>query len=244
MIYKESNIKNNFQQINTSGSTSNGLELRSKWRGYLALSISNNRHPRDLVQIQRPHTPVITPPIPHKPPKTTITHNFIKTPIPHRMIDVGGQKSERRKWLHVFDNVALVLFIVALAPFDRTDPEEDDKVCLDGLYYLFIYLFQNRLVVSLEIYSSIIQTSHFIHSTIILFLNKKDLFKESIKRVKLTTAFPDYCGTVEWMGRVKRTIAGDNSYEDAIGFIKNKFTEPLTRQKTVIISHLNIIIML
>lgn len=46
-----------------------------------------------------------------------------------RMIDVGGQKSERRKWLHVFDNVQLVLFVTSLSTFSKTDPDEPTIAC-------------------------------------------------------------------------------------------------------------------
>ena len=31
------------------------------------------------------------------------------------MLDVGGQRSERKKWIHCFDNVTCVLFIVSIA---------------------------------------------------------------------------------------------------------------------------------
>ena len=32
-----------------------------------------------------------------------------------RMIDVGGQRSERRKWIHCFENVTAIIFIVVSA---------------------------------------------------------------------------------------------------------------------------------
>lgn len=41
-------------------------------------------------------------------------------------MDVGGQRSERRKWLHCFDNVTAVLFLVALNEYDMV-LEEDNR---------------------------------------------------------------------------------------------------------------------
>ena len=36
-----------------------------------------------------------------------------------RMVDVGGQRSERRKWIHCFENVTSVMFLVALSEYDQ-----------------------------------------------------------------------------------------------------------------------------
>ena len=35
------------------------------------------------------------------------------------MFDVGGQRSERKKWIHCFDNVDCVLFVVAMSEYDQ-----------------------------------------------------------------------------------------------------------------------------
>ena len=45
-----------------------------------------------------------------------------------RLIDVGGQKTERRKWIHCFDNVMSVLFVVALSCYDQFMFEDPKKV--------------------------------------------------------------------------------------------------------------------
>lgn len=37
-----------------------------------------------------------------------------------RMVDVGGQRSERRKWIHCFENVTSVMFLVALSEYDQS----------------------------------------------------------------------------------------------------------------------------
>ena len=42
-----------------------------------------------------------------------------------RMIDVGGQRSERRKWIHCFENVTSVMFLVAISEYDQTLRDEE-----------------------------------------------------------------------------------------------------------------------
>lgn len=44
------------------------------------------------------------------------------------MFDVGGQRSERRKWIRCFDNVELVIFLVAMSEFDQTLYEDNEVV--------------------------------------------------------------------------------------------------------------------
>jgi hypothetical protein len=40
--------------------------------------------------------------------------------IMFRMIDVGGQRSERRKWIHCFEHVTSIIFIVASSEYDQS----------------------------------------------------------------------------------------------------------------------------
>lgn len=35
-----------------------------------------------------------------------------------RMVDVGGQRSERRKWIHCFENVTSIIFLAVLSEYD------------------------------------------------------------------------------------------------------------------------------
>ncbi|CAJ0939204.1 unnamed protein product, partial [Mesorhabditis belari] len=48
--------------------------------------------------------------------------------IEFRLFDVGGQKSERRKWIHCFDNVDALLFVVAISEYDQTMREDGTTV--------------------------------------------------------------------------------------------------------------------
>lgn len=47
-----------------------------------------------------------------------------------RMVDVGGQRSERRKWIHCFENVTSIMFLVALSEYDQVLVESDNEVCI------------------------------------------------------------------------------------------------------------------
>ena len=44
------------------------------------------------------------------------------------MVDVGGQRSERRKWIHCFENVTSIMFLVALSEYDQVLVESDKEV--------------------------------------------------------------------------------------------------------------------
>jgi guanine nucleotide-binding protein subunit alpha len=45
------------------------------------------------------------------------------------LVDVGGQRSERRKWIYCFADVSSVLFVVALNEYDQVLSEDPRQVC-------------------------------------------------------------------------------------------------------------------
>lgn len=53
---------------------------------------------------------------------------------------------------------------------------------------------QNRMQESLKLFDSICNNKWFTDTSIILFLNKKDLFEEKIRKSPLTICFPEYSG--------------------------------------------------
>jgi guanine nucleotide-binding protein subunit alpha len=50
--------------------------------------------------------------------------------VTYRMVDVGGQRSERKKWIHCFENVSAVIFMSAISEFDQTLQEDTPVVSL------------------------------------------------------------------------------------------------------------------
>ena len=54
--------------------------------------------------------------------------------------------------------------------------------------------FQNRMMESMKLFDSICNNKWFTDTSIILFLNKKDLFAEKITKSPLTICFPEYTG--------------------------------------------------
>ena len=52
------------------------------------------------------------------------------------MFDVGGQRSERKKWIHCFENVTSIIFCVALSEYDQVLLEEISQVRVTLLYQI------------------------------------------------------------------------------------------------------------
>lgn len=61
--------------------------------------------------------------------------------VHNRMVDVGGQRSERRKWIHCFENVTSIIFLVALSEYDQILFESENEV----KRYLFSLFFGRKL---------------------------------------------------------------------------------------------------
>ncbi|GFW62239.1 g protein alpha q subunit [Trichonephila clavipes] len=108
-----------------------------------------------------------------------IEYPFDLDSIIFRMVDVGGQRSERRKWIHCFENVTSIIFLVALSEYDQILFESDNE---------------NRMEESKALFKTIITYPWFQNSSVILFLNKKDLLEEKIMVSHLVDYFPEYDG--------------------------------------------------
>lgn len=53
-----------------------------------------------------------------------IEEGFQVGELTYRMIDVGGQRSERKKWINAFEGVQVVLFLAAISGYDQALPED------------------------------------------------------------------------------------------------------------------------
>jgi len=131
---------------------------------------------------------------------SVVEHEFLYNGTYLRMVDVGGQRNERRKWLHMFGDVTAIIFIVALSEYDLCLREDVNK---------------NRMHDSLEIFGKICEYKILKDTCIILFFNKEDEFAEKIQRINPVTCFPEYTG-------------GCN-YKLALEHIQGKFKDVYTK---------------
>ncbi|KAF8886401.1 guanine nucleotide-binding protein subunit alpha [Mucidula mucida] len=129
--------------------------------------------------------------------KTTgITETTFKVgELTYKLFDVGGQRSERKKWIHCFENVTALVFLVSLSEYDQM-LYEDESV--------------NRMQEALTLFDSICNSRWFVKTSIILFLNKIDLFRQKLPLSPLGDYFPDFNG-------------GDD-YDLACDFLSKRFT--------------------
>ena len=146
-------------------------------------------------------------------------------------VDVGGQRSERRKWINCFENVTAMLYVTSLSDYDSLMSADELKSSnTDSSEKI------NRMKESLDLFNTIVnwkkknyvrqpyrtetefnekvileESLLFQDVSVILFLNKEDLFEEKIKKKSLKDCFSDY--------NTRSTIA------EAKEFIAYKFLE-------------------
>jgi len=116
-----------------------------------------------------------------------------------KMMDVGGQRNERKKWIHCFSGVTALLFVVAMSEYDMV-LFEDGKT--------------NRMEEALNVFEDVANNKFMWNIPVMLFLNKRDLFREKLldKKVPLTVCFPDY-----------KPSNPDDPFNSATLFIRQQF---------------------
>ena len=128
----------------------------------------------------------------------TVTTGIIETifqveEVPFRVVDVGGQRSERKKWIHAFEDVTAVIFLIAINEYDLK-LVEDETV--------------NRMHEAIQLWSDICNDKWLRKIPFIVFLNKSDLFKEKIEKLDMKMCFPDY--------------EGGCNFENGVNYLENK----------------------
>ena len=54
-------------------------------------------------------------------------HTLLTLDLRLRMIDVGGLRSERKKWIHFFECVTSIVFCAALSDYDQVSLEAKEQ---------------------------------------------------------------------------------------------------------------------
>jgi guanine nucleotide-binding protein subunit alpha len=69
--------------------------------------------------------------------------------LTYRMFDVGGQRSERKKWIHCFEGVTAILFLAAISGYDQKLIEDRDTVSYcEHIHVLSERLSHRRLIIA------------------------------------------------------------------------------------------------
>ncbi|PHT74163.1 Guanine nucleotide-binding protein alpha-1 subunit [Capsicum annuum] len=120
----------------------------------------------------------------------------------YRLFDVGGQRNERRKWIHLFEGVTAVIFCAAISEYDQTLFEEERK---------------NRMMETKELFEWVLKQPCFEKTSFMLFLNKFDIFEQKVLKVPLNAC--------EWFKDYQPVSTGKQEIEHAYEFVKKKFEE-------------------
>ncbi|KAJ7481009.1 heterotrimeric G-protein alpha subunit, GPA2-like protein [Mycena galericulata] len=109
-----------------------------------------------------------------------ITETDIPYGIGAPVIDVGGARSERRKWIHVFEDlIKVIIFTVSLSGYDRVLIEDS---------------LRNQMQDAMQLWDSICHSRYFERTPIILCFTKNDLFEQEVLRSDIVDFFPDFQG--------------------------------------------------
>lgn len=137
---------------------------------------------------------------------------FVSNGALFRIVDVGGQRSERKKWSVLFSDITGIIFCADVSCYD-TPLREDPDV--------------NRMVDSLNTFQTICANRDLQSRDIILFLNKTDLLQKKIKRSPFPPeSFPD--------------APTDPTSDDALRYIQSLYMAKITntsRSKFTYVHH-------
>ena len=143
-----------------------------------------------------------------------VTEKYVIDGVDFEMYDVGGQRNERKKWIHCFDDVTAVIFVAALSEYDQA---------------LFEDASTNRMTEAIELFGEICNNKVFADSSMILFLNKKDLYEEKIKSVHI--------GDIPAFSNFESKPGDADYYDNGIKYFLDAFLAENTNTERQIYSH-------
>jgi GTPase SAR1 family protein len=127
-----------------------------------------------------------------------------------RIVDVGGQRTERKKWIHCFENVTAVLFMVDTSAYNSVLEEDGRTNCMEE---------------ALNLFGDICDCDWFRNSSIILFLNKQDLFRKKVGEVSIKGFFPNF--------------EGEENLETVSTFLEEQFGARLPQSRKIYVHRTN-----
>jgi len=131
-----------------------------------------------------------------------VTERYVIDGSNFEMYDVGGQRNERKKWIHCFDDVTAVIFVAALSEYDQVLFEDSSA---------------NRMTEAVDLFADICNNRCFESSNMILFLNKKDLYADKILRIGI--------GEQEAFSDFPLKVGDENYYDTGVKYFLDKFLE-------------------
>jgi len=145
----------------------NGIRSTFELRGKLSIPDSCSHFFKNVKRISNPDYLPSDKDILLVRKRTTgiIEEHFIIKGTKFHIFDVGGQRNERKKWIHSFENVTAVIYVAALSHFDAVCFEDES---------------QNAMHESISLFNEICNSKWFRKTAMILFLNKSDLFREKL----------------------------------------------------------------
>lgn len=118
------------------------------------------------------------------------------------LVDVGGQKTERKNWENCFKNVSYLLFVVSLSDFDQI-MFEDGKT--------------SRSLDAQQLFGNMANNSIFMNKNVFLVLNKLDVFEKKLRDYpeKFREAYPNFSGNI-------------NNVDEAVEHVKQNFLDKIS----------------
>ncbi|KAI8830202.1 guanine nucleotide binding protein, alpha subunit [Chytriomyces cf. hyalinus JEL632] len=147
---------------------------------------------------------------------TTVTEsNFkVNAKTTLRVYDVGGQRSERKKWAPYFQDVKAIIFLIAISSYDQVCMEDESM---------------NRMVENMNLFASICNHPMFKSTSMIVFMNKIDIFNEKLAKSPISKYFPSFTANESFASHclsAKITgIPGENSYEEGSAYFSERISE-------------------
>jgi len=125
------------------------------------------------------------------------------------VFDFGGSRSQRLKWAAFFDNVDLMIYILAISAYDQNLLEDPTVNRLKDAEQLFKQLSRNKILW---------------HKNIVIFFNKIDIFKKKLSTSPVSNFYPDY--------------TGGNDYAEAATYFAKKFIKLNANKNRTVSTHL------